>query len=333
MRYPPCAKWFASWIATWCATGICGCAWLPFGDAYRDRVSQQLNEEARLSEEQGNLLQATNRLREATKVDPADVASRLNLARLHREAGRTSEAIAALREVVALTPDDAKAWAELGELEFQSGNQVAANESLEQALRFNPHMTSALLLKGELEELRQYDNQALELYHRVLALEPQHAGAMLRIARIHMRSDEPMRSTLLLRRICQCRGATQDEIAEARWLLGLAYGQQQRWEDAAESLQITMELTPGAGANELYYLAYAQYQSGYHFEASQVAQQILRIDPQFAPAEALLQSAATISAKPPAGIMLIGADPRASKWPVVPAPLGWDEESTSRIQD
>lgn len=322
-----CQFWCCVGFACFHAIGIAGCSWLPFGDAHRNQVSQELNEQARVSEEKGNLRQATESLTRAASVDRSDVASRVNLARLHREAGRTDQAIATLREIVELTPDDARTWYELGELEYSRGNNLAANECLELALRYNPRMIPALMLKGELEEKRLFDKQALEFYHRVLALDPGQVRAMFKIARIQLRQDEPIRAALLLRTICQCRGASEAEIAEARWLLGLAYGQQLRWEDATNSLQIALELFDQPLPGELYYLAYAQYRSGQRYDAAQTGRRILQDAPDHAPARQLL-AAATEDDASIQRVAYPGNSPPAARVPI--APPGWEAAGAPR---
>lgn len=287
-------------------------------------MAQELSDKARQAEEAGDRAEAVRALQEAVDVDPADVASRLNLARLYREAGRTEDAVTILQEVVALTPDDAQAWFDLGEMQYGLGRDVAANESFEQALKYNPRMIPALILKGELEERRRYDDQALELYYRALAYEPNHVEAMLRIARIQMRKNEPIRAALLLRSICQCRDADEDHLAESRWLLGLAYGQQHRWEDAASSLRIAMELNGKTSPDNRYYLAYAQYKAGEISEAKLTAEDILKDSPDHFASRRLAEALGAAPASPTTGIARIGYRSVPPLPRIPPAPAGWD---------
>jgi tetratricopeptide (TPR) repeat protein len=320
LSIPFCSK-FA--FALWCAASFSGCAWYGYGDTKKETLAQKLTEQAHRSEARGDLTEATESLHKATQVDPSDVAARWELAHLQRSAGNTPEAIETLRKVVELTPEDSAAWVELGELQFESGDYVWASRSFETALKNDPLLISAMLKQAELEELRGYDEQALELYHRILSIDENHVPAMLNVARIQMRRDQSVRATLLLRSVCFSRTATSDQIAKARTLLGMAYGQQERWEDAVESLKIAAKIERQLTSEQLYYLAYAQYRAEMPFEAKQTTDMILKQDPRYQPA-ALLQNHLTAEVEPA----------RSQVYPVAfrgqrppPAPPGWPEPS------
>ena len=243
---------------------------------------------------------------------------------MHREAGRIDEAILSLREVVALTPDDSRAWLELGQLYYQKENDVTANACLDAALQLDPHLITALMIRGEIEETSpQQETRALEFYHRVLSLEENYPPALLKIARIQMRHNESVRASVLLRSVCYCRGATPGQIAEARWLLGLSYGQQLRWDDAIESMSIAIEIMEQPGADDLYYLAYAQYQSEQHLEVEQTLDRLLALQPNHGPARSLKQAAVREEKR------LLGEIQQASGIEPIPPPppLGLDTNS------
>lgn len=307
-----------------------GCSWYGFGDTKKDEMTQQLAENARRSEEAGDLTEATEALARAAQLDQADVAARLELARLHRAAGRTDKAIVNLREVVSLTPDDTWAWLELGELYAAKEDIVAANSCFTEALRQDPRSISALMRKAEMEELQQFDSRALEYYHRVLVIDERHPDAMIRIARIYLRNEEPIRASVLLRSTCYCRGATPAQIAEARWLLGLSYGQLQRWRDAEESLEIAAQIMEQPGPDDLYYLAYAQYQQQKAVTAHETLTRILTQRPDHEGALAMKQSLEFPQDDIPSHVQLAGYRQRIHP----PPPQGWEKvEATVRIQD
>ncbi|MBD3672054.1 MAG: tetratricopeptide repeat protein [Planctomycetaceae bacterium] len=277
-------------ISACAVTALGGCSWYGFGDTKKDEMTQELSEHARRSEEAGDLVEATDSLAKIAKIDQADVAARLELARLHRERGQIDEAIKSLREVVSLTPDDTRAWFELGELYYEKGNYHHAEASLDASLQLDPRNIKALMIKAEIEEQRRFESQALEYYYRVLAIEENYPPALLGIARIHMRNEEPVRASILLRSVCYCRGAAPAQIAEARWLLGIAYGQEHRWEESVESLKIATEIMDPPGAEDLYYLAYAQYQAGNDLEATKTINLLLQQYPAHRPTLALAQA-------------------------------------------
>lgn len=307
-------------IAACAVMTLAGCSWYGFGDTKKDEMAQQLTENARRSEEAGDLKEAANALTRAARLNHADVASRLELARLYRNAGRTDDAIASLREVVALTPDDSWAWLELGELYVVKRNIVAANSCFTEALRQDPRSIHALMRKAEMEELQQFDSRALEYYHRVLAIDQNNPEAMIRIARIHLRNDEPMRASVLLRSTCYCRGATPAQIAEGRWLLGVSYGQLNRWPDAEESLQIALQVMEHPGPDNLYYLAYAQYRQHEETKARETVDRILKLRPDHGATLAMKQALDYQPDDLTEDVQLAGY--RQRKAP--PPPAGWE---------
>lgn len=316
-------------ISACAVTALGGCSWYGFGDTKKDEMTQQLAENARRSEEAGDLSEAADSLQRAARLDQADVAARLELARLHREAGRIDKAILNMREVISLTPDDSWAWLELGELYAEKEDIVAANSCFSEALRQDPRSIPALMRKAEMEELQQFDTRALEYYHRVLAIDEHNPDAMIRISRIHLRNEEPIRASVLLRSTCYCRGATPAQIAEARWLLGLSYGQLNRWQDAEDSLQIAVQIMEHPGPDDLYYVAYAQYQSKDGPQAQQTVERILKLDADHAAALAMKQSLEYQSADASGDVQLAGY--RQRSYP--PPPLGWEKlQATVRIQ-
>lgn len=308
-------------FALWCATTVSGCAWYGYGDTKKESLAQQLTERAHRSEARGNLAEATESLQKAAQVDPTDAAARWELARLQRTAGDTQAAIETLRKVVELTPDDSAAWLELGELLFEQGEYVSASRSFETALQYDPLLIPAMLRQAELEELRGYDEQALELYHRILSIDENHVLSMLRIARIQMLRNQSVRATLILRSACFCRGATSEQIGEARKLLGIAYGQQERWEDAVESLSIAARIEREPSTEQLYYLAYAQYRAELPFEAMKTADIILKQDTEFLPASLLHDHLAAELDSSRTKVYTVSS--RGRRLP--PAPPGWPE--------
>lgn len=326
----PIRKLISLTVSACAVISLGGCSWFGFGDTKKDEMTQRLAENARRSEEAGDLRQAANALSRAAAIDHADVAARLELARLHRGAGRTDEAIASLREVVSLTPDDSWAWLELGELYAEKQDIVTANSCFTEALRQDPRSVSALMRKAEMEELQQFDSRALEYYHRVLAIEEHHPDAMIRIARIHLRKNEPMRASVLLRSACYCRGTTPAQVAEARWLLGLSYGQLNRWQDAEESLAIALEVMEHPGPDDLYYLAYAQFQQHEAATTRETVDRVLKLRPDH---EAALVMKQALECRPEdlqVDVRLAGY--RHQRMP--PPPVGWENvEGAVRIKD
>ena len=208
-----------------------------------------------------------------------------------------------LRRALLAQPDDPRHFVSLARLLAELGELGQAEDSLDAALRLDPADVEALLLKARLAEHQQQHHTAAELYHRVLACDPRNVPARLRLASLHLEAGVPERAGPLLRAVCQNSTAAPHEVAEARWQLGIAYGLEERWADAAVELAAALRLKPQPTGDELYRFAYARHRGGDAIGAAQVARLALKQDPQHAGAQALAsippaESGATIG--PPA---------------------------------
>jgi tetratricopeptide (TPR) repeat protein len=201
---------------------------------------------------------------------------------------------------------------------FERQQLQEAEQVIDRVLLAEPDHVDALFLKGAISHRRHELAQAVDTYYRVLAVDPQHVEAALRIAEIQMSLGKPEHAAPLLRRVCGSSRATQDERAEARWALGIAYGCQCRWNDAAQCLAAAAIDRPSMTVDELYRLAYARFEAGQHEEALRTAGRVLEAAPQHAPARALV-AALDAGTHADDGKVI----PAGHSEPAVPAPRGW----------
>jgi tetratricopeptide (TPR) repeat protein len=131
-----------------------------------------------------------------------------------------------------------------------------------------------------------------------LAADPENVEAQLKIAAIHLRLSEPDRAAPLLRSVCQSSRATSEQLSQARWSLGIACGQQRRWDEAADAIAAALEHRTNVTADEWYRLAYAQYSAGETETAARDVGRALKLQPDH-PDALTLASILNVEPQPP----------------------------------
>jgi len=281
-----------------------GCSWMRHRMNDRVAASTRLSEAAKAAEEQGKHERAGELLQQAARTNPDGVEVRLELARWLIAEARPAAAIRQLQSIVTRNPDDIGARFELARLQFDYGERRAADRSARAVLELDPEHTGALMLRAAVARQRGDRDLARELYHRVLQVDPDNPAAKLQIAVVEMETAHPDRAAPLLRSVCELSRSTAREKSEARWHLGLAYGRESRWDEAATALASAVADRPSLMAEDWYRVAYAQYQSGRLGEARDSLSHVLRIDPRY-------PAARTMAAR-------IASDGNTSE-PIVPA--------------
>jgi tetratricopeptide (TPR) repeat protein len=132
---------------------------------------------AQAAEDDQDAAGAERLYRRLLKVDPADAASRYNLANLLRSGGRAVEAEALYREAVKVDPDFAAAWFNLADVLDESGRSSEAIAALQGALKADPDYADALFnLALLLQKLERHQDAAAE-WRRYLKLDADSAWA------------------------------------------------------------------------------------------------------------------------------------------------------------
>ena len=225
---------------------------------------------------------------EALEETPNDPHLHRELARLLLCQQQFHAAVEHLEQAVEHNPDDVEANVELAKLYIEHQLPQAAVERLDSALQNDPKHTTALLLRAKLAEHLHDPQTAIETYHRLLCCDPNHVEARVRIARLQLEENQPNLAAPLLRSVCQCSRANCNEIADARWSLGVAYGQERRWPDAVEALSCAAEYREPMSADDWYRLAYARTQLEDWKGARQDLGRALHLNPRHENAQAML---------------------------------------------
>lgn len=248
--------------------------------AVLDSESQDLVEQVRVASESGRQERAAELLQQAVALNPNNAGVRKQLSEFLISNGYSEEAIQQLKKTMVLTPDDPKPYIDLAYLLHEKKQYTDALKNLELGLTLDPVNIRALLLKAELEELAGLNSGAVETYHRVLQAEPYNLVSRLKLAELQIKLGEPNRATPILRPLCHNTAATIEQRAEAQWLLGVAYGAEQRWNDSVKSLELALKNRSKTTADDWYRLAYASLQANEMEKVYQSVSQALSLNPQ-----------------------------------------------------
>ena len=103
------------------------------------------------------------------------------MARIAAAASDEAAAKKLIDAVTAIAPRYAEGWHTRAAMENAAGDDTAAMVSLQKTVQLNPHHFTAMIELGDL--LQEYGDkaQALKLYRRAVALNPQLEGADRRI--------------------------------------------------------------------------------------------------------------------------------------------------------
>ncbi|MGE3317513.1 MAG: tetratricopeptide repeat protein [Planctomycetaceae bacterium] len=237
---------------------LSGCAWVR-GIVSDPKVeSHRLTERAREAADSENFDRAAELLERAGKLTPDDPDVHRELAKTLLAQGKRRDAIEALSHAVENDPDDMTSRVELARLLIDEDLPELAAEPLNRAIEIDPHNVDALLLRAKLSEQSGKQDVALETYHRVLSCDGEQVDARLALARLQASTGKWERATPLLRAICECPRSTPEQKANAKWSLGIAYGRNQLWQDAAKELTESAEVRTDLTADDWYRLAYAR---------------------------------------------------------------------------
>lgn len=285
---------------------ISGCTWFRNQVGHCPERCHRLAERARFAEEAGNIPQAAACLQEALKETPNDPELHREMARLLIGLHQNQKALEHLEQAVEYNPDDVEANIDLAELYIEQHQPALAVARLDAALHNDPKHTTALVMRARLAQNLCDWQTAIETYHRVLCADPEHVEARVQLAALQLEQHQPNLSAPMLRSVCQCSRATPAEVAESRWALGIAYGQENRWSDALGALVTATEHRAIMSADDWYRLAYVRGQLGDWEGARRDVYRVLQMNPHHYNAQAMLDVLQGRESLPDAPIMRIG---------------------------
>jgi tetratricopeptide (TPR) repeat protein len=259
---------------------LAGCAWLPLFGRRSAEESARLTEQARQACERGDHKRAHELLSRAAAVAPDDPEIQRDIGRGLLLAGETQEAVKHLHYMMRRGVDDPEAYLDLARILFEQRRYRECQELVDSALRLVPTHTEAQLLRGRLAEVRDKDDEALEVYYRLLASDPTATEATLRISDLLVRTGQPSQAAPLLRGIADSDRVSGGDQARAHWMLGQIYAKDRRWSEATAQLSEAARLRTQLSADDCYQVAYAAWAAGLSDQSKEFLGRALALDPQ-----------------------------------------------------
>ena len=125
------------------------------------------------------------------EIDPQNISARVNLAAIAFERGDTGRAVAELENVIAEHPRAIEPRAALANIHLRSDDPQTARAIILDAQSLEPASPRLWFLLGQCEEELGDNRAASRAYTEVMRTVPDDLGALLALARVQMRLDQP----------------------------------------------------------------------------------------------------------------------------------------------
>jgi tetratricopeptide (TPR) repeat protein len=249
--------------------------------------SNRLVEAAHRACDREDHAEAQRLLARASQVAPDDPDIQRSIGQAFLLAGARAEAVKHLRYAASRGSGDPDAYLELARVLMDSGRYDDCQEAINSALVLVPSHTEAQLMSAHLAELRLDNDAALEMYYRLLAADPSDTQIAVRAASVLVRMKRTWEAAPLLRAVVDSDRITPGDQAQAHWLLGVIYGSEQRWGEAAAQFVAAAALQDDLSADRCYQVAYACWEAGDARQAREFASRALKQEPEHPDALAL----------------------------------------------
>ncbi|WP_159982522.1 MULTISPECIES: tetratricopeptide repeat-containing sulfotransferase family protein [unclassified Novosphingobium] len=201
-----------------------------------------LNLAAWRREEAGDYLGAHRLLQQALALAPGDVMVLGGIGAVLRKEGRLEKALAVLNHVVAAEPRHAAAWLERGYTLDSMREEAAARDSYLRALAIDPQLAPALGRLADAAAKRGEAVDARELARRALALQPHDHAATCALATLAIEAGDG---------------------AGAEHRLAALLGTEIRGDDRTRALTLMGDALDRQGKTEQAFVSYAQAQDNF----------------------------------------------------------------------
>jgi Tfp pilus assembly protein PilF len=190
-----------------------------------------LNLAAWRREEAGDYAGAHDLLRQALALSPGDVAVLGAIGAVLRKEHRLDEALAVLDRVVAAEPRHPAAWLERGYTLEALRSEKAAAESYKRALAIDPNLAPALGKLADIAAKKGERDSARAYADRALALDPANPSATFAVATLEIEAGDGGRAAARLERL-RATALKPDDRTRTLTLLGDALDKQDRGPEA-----------------------------------------------------------------------------------------------------
>lgn len=196
--------------------------------------ARRLCNEGLSAADRDDLVRAEGLLEEAVERCPGDIDARKHYAEVLWKRGLEMEAVAQIAKALELSPADPALCVDGGGMYLELGLFDDAERLAREAVRLAPRSPEGWYLRGRVSLARGQAEPALADFHRALALEPEHRGALLDTAEAYRRLDRPQRALATLAILGETFGPAEVP-ADVLVLEGLAQEALGRPADAVES--------------------------------------------------------------------------------------------------
>jgi tetratricopeptide (TPR) repeat protein len=163
-----------------------------------------------------------------------------NLGNAHLRRGEIEEARGEFHKALARDPNNADALLNLGSIARLKGNAGEAERYVERALSVNPNSIGALAELAELKRDQNELSESIRLYREALALHDSNPALYLGLGDSLQRAGRYPEAEAAFVRVLEL----DPDSFEARYNLGVTYGQQQRTEEALRYYEAALALRP-----------------------------------------------------------------------------------------
>jgi Tfp pilus assembly protein PilF len=186
-----------------------------------------LNLAAWQREEDGDFAGAHRLLKKALALAPGDVMVLGAIGAVLRKEGRLDDALAVLDQVLAAEPRHSAAWLERGYVMEDLKSEPGAVESFRRAIALDPNMAPALGKLADIAARKGEKDVARNFASRALAVDPREPSATFAMATLQNEARKSEQAELRLRRLLQTP-LKDDDRTRSLTLLGDALDRQNR---------------------------------------------------------------------------------------------------------
>jgi len=168
--------------------------------------ARRLSNEGLSAIDRQDLERAEALLARAVKACPVDVDARRHYADLLWRRGERMQAVTQISAALELSPEDAGLCVTGGRMYLQMGLLSDAERLAAEAVRLSPRSADAWHLQGQLAMARGQFAEAIQDFHRGVALAPDHPGLLEDTAEAYLRLDRPRRALATLAILGESQG-------------------------------------------------------------------------------------------------------------------------------
>lgn len=245
-------------------------------------------------------------------ASPGEQTLQLEAAQAALGGGDYAQALELFREILASNPTVAQAYMGIGQIYERQGNLAEAEPAFSRAARLEPRNFDAQISHGRVLTAMKRYLEAIRAYHRALSINPESFEANLAMAQAYLALDDSPGALVFAEKSVRLQpGSGPARLAYGKALLGSgrageaveqlesanelmdttpdfllalirAYGEQRRFEEAANAARVLVRIAPSAGAYER--LGWSEFRLGRYQQSIDAYRDAVRIDPDNWPA-------------------------------------------------